>query len=130
VSANPINNELAFGEAALRHWALLGEELRQDIEQFNQRGGSVEFAQQASTEYWVTNPASGLEVHIMADTEDHMVRYEFVRANDNSAGAPEGGILSMRMVGGSVEFYSADRQLTASEARSLLLDPVLNLASS
>ena len=63
MSANPINNELAFGDAALRHWALLGEELRQDIQQFNERGGSVEFARQASNEYRVTNPASGLEVH-------------------------------------------------------------------
>ena len=129
MSANPINSELAFGEAALRHWVLLGKELQQDIAQFNERGGSAEFAEHSSTEYRVSNPDSGLEAHIVADTDSHIVRYEFVRTNDHSAGAPEGGILSMRLGGGGVQFYSADRRLTASEARSLLLDPVLNVAA-
>jgi hypothetical protein len=35
----------------------------------------------------------------------------------------------MRLGRNAVEFYSADKPLTASEARSLLLDPVLNSAS-
>ena len=129
MSANPINNELAFGDAALRHWELLGKELRQDVDKFNDHAGSISFGEPGSTEYRVSNPDSGLEVHITADIGSHTVRYEFVRMNNNSAGAPEGGILSMRLGRNAVEFYSADRPLTASEARSLLLDPVLNSAS-
>jgi len=131
VSANPVNNEQAFGDAARQHWELLGKELREDIDKFNQdRGGSAFFVQTGSTEYTVSSPESGLEARISADTENHIVRYEFVRMNDNSAGAPEGGILSMRLGRNGVEFFSADRPLTASEARSLLLDPVLNVPGS
>ena len=126
VSANPINNELAFGEAAMRHWELLGKELQNDVEQFNNNGGLAEFAEPGAGEYRVNNPDSGLEVRIVADIENHIVRYEFLRTNQSSAGAPEGGILSMRLGRDEVEFYSADRPVTAFEARSLLLDPVLN----
>jgi hypothetical protein len=131
VSANPISNEQDFSEAALRHWELLGEELRQDIDKFNkEKGGSVSLIETASTEYRVNNPDSGLEARIAADTRNHIVHYGFLRMNDTSAGAPEGGILSMRLGRNGVEFYSADRPLTASEARSLLLDPILNLPAA
>lgn len=130
VSANPINSELAFAEAALRHWELLGKELQNDVDQFNDHGGVAEFEKHEASEYRVNNPDSGLEVHIVADTESHMVRYEFVRTNEASTGAPEGGILSMRLGQQGVEFYSADQPLTASDARKLLLDPVLNPPNS
>lgn len=130
MSANPIDNESAFGEAALRHWELLGRELQNDVDEFNDHGGTVEFEENQSTEYRVSNPDSGLEVHIVADTQSHIVRYEFVRTSEASAGAPEGGILSMRLGRRGVEFYSADQPLTASEARSLLLDPVLDPPNS
>ena len=128
MSANPINNAQAFSDAASEHWELLGRDLRGDVESFNRdHGGSASFGEAGPTEYRVQNPASGLEARITADTEDHIVRYEFVRMNDNSAGAPEGGILSIRLGREGVEFYSADQPLTTAEARSLLLDPLLDV---
>ena len=131
MSANPINNERAFGNAALQHWELLGRELRLDVDRFNHdQGGSASFVEVAPTEYRVRNPDSGLEARISADTENHIVRYDFIPMNDKSAGAPEGGILSMRLGRDGVEFYSADRPVTGPEARRLLLDPVLNTPSS
>lgn len=127
MSGNPINNEETFDDAALQHWKLLGKELRQDVEEFNRdHGSSASFAEAGSTEYRVSSPESGLEARIAADAESHIIRYEFIRMNDNSAGAPEGGILSMRLGANGVEFFSADRPVTSSEARSLLLEPVLN----
>jgi hypothetical protein len=126
MSANPVHNETSFAEAALEHWRMLGQELRADVERFNQQGSSASFSQPTSNEYRVSNSQSGLEVRIVADPQDHLAHYEFSRTNDQSAGAPEGGILSMRMGQNGVEFYSSDQPLTASEARSLLLDPVLN----
>ena len=127
MSANPINNEHAFDDAALQHWELLGTELRKDIDNFNdEQGRSASFEQVGPTEYRANSFDSGLEVRITADTESHIVSYDFMRMNDNSAGAPEGGILSMRLGVGGVEFFSADRPVTSSEARSLLLEPVLN----
>lgn len=126
MAANPINNEGAFAQAAWQHWQQLGQELREDVEQFNAKGGSASFSQTSVGEYRVHNPKSGLEVRVIADLEDHLARYEFGRTNDQSAGAPEGGILSMRVGRAGVEFYSSDQPLTAEEARALLLDPVLN----
>jgi len=122
---NPINNERVFEEAALQHWQHLGQELRNDVEDFNRQGGSAAFSQPSADEYRVSNSRSGLEVRIVADPEDHIARYDFFRTNDHSAGAPEGGIVSMRMGRNGVEFYSSDQPLTALEARGLFLDPVL-----
>jgi hypothetical protein len=131
MSANPINNERMFAEAALQHWRQLGQDLRTDVERFNQSGGSAAFAEEPEGEYRVSNSGSGLEVRITADPHDHIARYEFTRTNDNSAGAPEGGILSMRMnATGGVEFFSADEAVTAEAARKLLLDPVLTPAAT
>ena len=126
MSANPIHNESTFTEAALEHWRRLGEELRADVNEFNSRGGSASFSQPESLEYRISNSESGLEVRIVADPQGHRAEYDFHRTNDHSAGAPDGGILSMRLGRNGVEFYSSDEPLTAGQARSLLLDPVLN----
>lgn len=103
----------------------MGEELRADIDQFNREQGSASISEPARNEYRVSNSGSGLEVRIVADPPNHIVSYEFRQMNDNAAGAPEGGILSMRLGQSGVEFYSSDQPLTGREARSLLLDPVL-----
>jgi hypothetical protein len=110
----------------VQHWQRLGQELKADVEQFNQDGGSASFSQPSTNEYRVSNSDSGLEVIIVADPDDHIVRYDFVRTNSQSAGAPEGGMLSMRMGTAGVEFYSSDQPVKAEEARGLFLDPVLN----
>jgi len=130
MSANPINNERLFADAAVEHWHGLGRELRADVDQFNAEGGSASFSQPSADEYRVSNSDSGLQVRIVADPGGHIARYDFSRMNDNSAGAPEGGILSMRMGRNGVEFYSSDQPVTGAEARSLLLDPVLNPPAS
>lgn len=126
MAANPINDEGSFAQAALAYWRLLGQELRQDVEQFNQRGESASFSRISDHEYRISNSKSGLEVRIIADSQDHIARYDFIRTGDQSAGAPVGGILSMRLGQSGVNFYSSDQPLTGKEARALLLDPVLN----
>ena len=130
MSANPIDREQVFTDAALAHWRRLGEELQADVARFNRGGGSASFSNPRTGEYRVSNPASGVEVRIVADLQGHISHYDFMRVNDHSAGVPEGGILSMRMGPNGVEFYSSDRPLTAAEARNLLLDPVLNPPAS
>ena len=130
MSANPISNEAAFADAARQHWRRLGEELQADVAEFNRGGGSASFSAPRSGEYRVTNPVAGLEMRVEADPDAHIARYDFLRTNNHSAGAPEGGILSMRIGANGVEFYSADIPLTASEARKLLLDPVLTPPAS
>ena len=130
MSANPLPpKEALFEQAALKHWQDLGVELRADVEAFNRRGGAASFSQIGPNEYRVSNPSSGLEVTIVADPYDHMVRYDFGQTGGASAGVPEGGILSMRVADAGVQFYSSDQPVTAQEARSLLLDPVLGVKS-
>jgi hypothetical protein len=126
MSANPVKSERVFADAAVEHWRQLGEDLQADVDEFKRREGHGSLSEPAPNEYRVTNSSSGLEVRIVADTQNHIVRYDFRRMNDNSAGVPEGGILSMRLGQNGVEFYSSDQQLTAREARSLLLDPVFS----
>ena len=126
MSANPIHDEHTFTEAALQHWRQLGEELRSDVNEFNGRGGSALFSQPESLEYRISNSESGLEVRIVADPNGHRAEYDFHRTNDNSAGAPDGGILSMRAGRNGVEFFSSDQPLTPEQARNVLLDPILH----
>jgi len=126
VSADPINHDKMFADLALQHWRQLGEELKADVEQYVQAGGSASFSESAEGEYRVSSSDSGLEMRIVADPADRIARYDFIRTNDHSAGAPEGGIFSMRVSRNNrVEFYSSDQELQAEEARKLLLDPVL-----
>jgi len=130
MAANPINNEAQFAQAAVQHWQDLGQKLKADVEQFKRDGGSASFTQPSTNEYRVSNSDSGLAVIIVADPEDHIVRYNFVSTSNQTAGAPEGGILSMRMGKTGVEFYSSDQPVNADEARGLLLDPVLKTPSA
>lgn len=130
VTANPVNQEQIFADLAIQHWRQLGEELKADVEQYVQAGGSASFSQPAEGEYRVSSSDSGLEMRIAADPADRIARYDFIRTNDLSAGAPEGGIFSMRVgQNNRVEFYSSDQELQAEEARKLLLDPVLASAA-
>lgn len=115
-----------FREAARQRWLLLGEELKADVAEFNSRKEGAEFSSLSQDRYVVRNPSTGLELDIAADFDSRVVRYSFSALNDQSAGVPEGGILSMRQSRrGSVEFYSADERLTSEEARQVLLEPVL-----
>lgn len=130
VSANPINSEKMFSDLAIQHWRQLGQELKADVDEYVNSGGSASFSEPREGEYRVTSSDSGLEMRIVADPDDRIARYEFIRTNDLSAGAPEGGIFSMRVGRNNrVEFYSSDQELQAEEARKLLLEPVLALAA-
>lgn len=130
MSANPINSEKLFAELAIEHWRQLGQELKADVERYLQAGGSASFSEASEREYRVSSVDSGLEMRIVADPAARIARYDFIRTNDHSAGAPEGGIFSMRVGSNDrVEFYSSDQELQAEEARKLLLEPVLASAA-
>lgn len=101
MSANPVNSERVFAEAALEHWRRLGEELRANNDQFNRERGSASISEPARNEYRVGNTGSGLEVRIVTDPV-------------METGKKRSGI------------HSSDQPLTGREARSLLRDPVLN----
>lgn len=120
------NAETTFVRQAQRRWGKLAEELRADVDEFNSHDGNAVFTQHGDEQFSVSNSSSGLELVITADFAAHTVRYEFRPVNDNTAGTPEGGILSMRESRrGFVEFYSADERLTSEETRQVLLEPVL-----
>lgn len=116
----------AFKDAALQRWRALGEELRQDVTEFNSQQKGADFEQPSESSYRITNSQSGLILDLTADFEARVVRYDYRPLNANTAGAPEGGMLSMRQrQNGRVEFYSADERLTSEETRQVLLEPVL-----
>jgi hypothetical protein len=116
----------AFVDAARQRWQQLGEELKADVAEFSVRHSGAEFSTSGDDAYYVTYDESRLELGIRADFEAQVVRYDYKPTSSNSAGAPEGGLLSMRQSrSGTVEFYSADERLTSEEARQVLLAPVL-----
>ena len=118
-------DENTFGAAARTRWGRLAEELRADVAAFNARQSGAEFVRESETVFRVSNSAAGLELRLAADFENRNVRYDYSALNQQSAGVPEGGMLSMRQVdNGAVEFYSADEQLTPIETCNILLEPV------
>ena len=115
-----------FAAAARSRWQELGDELRADVAEFNKQGTGVDLASDGEFQYRVQNSASGLELKLTADFDNHSVRYDYRAINDRTAGVPEGGMLSMRQSRrGDVEFYSADERLTSEETRQVLLEPLL-----
>ena len=115
-----------FVAAARARWQRLADDLKADVAEFDQHQSGADFSAESSDHYRVRNSVSGLELDIEANFEDRTVRYDYKAINQNSVGAPEGGMLSMRRTrSGGVEFYSADERLTSEEVRQVLLSPVL-----
>lgn len=115
-----------FAQAARERWRKLGEELQADVAEFDARSQDASFASEGDNLYRVRNSASGLELVLKADFENSVVRYDYAAVNSQTAGAPEGGILSIRKSPrGTAEFYTADERLTSEETRQVLLEPVL-----
>src|ERR1041384_6515943 len=115
-----------FSAAARERWQKLAEELRSDVGDFNSHESGAEFTQQDENRLRVTNSRAGMELTLIADFENHTVRYDYSALDQQSAGVPEGGMLSMRRSrSGGVEFYSADERLTSEETRQVLLEPML-----
>lgn len=126
VSESQAGAEIRFNDAARQRWRQLGEELKSDVAEFNARRQEASFSQDGNNVYRIRSSASGLELVLRADFDDCLVRYEFAAVNNQTAGAPEGGILSIRQSRrGTAEFYSADERLTSEETRQVLLEPVL-----
>lgn len=125
-SQNPQKtSESNFANAARQRWQRLAEELQTDVTAFNSSRGGADFSQTSVNEFRVSNLITGVQLIINADFDARIIRYNYAQVNDKSAGAPEGGMLSMRQSqGGSVEFYSADEQLTSEETREVLLAPL------
>jgi hypothetical protein len=115
-----------FAEAARRRWAELGNELKADVSEFNNRGEEAEFSQVADNRYLVRNPSAGLQLDLIADFQERVIRYDYSALSNTSAGVPEGGMLSIRESrSGGADFYSSDERLTSEETRQVLLQPVL-----
>ncbi|HKW76153.1 MAG TPA: hypothetical protein VJN64_11560 [Terriglobales bacterium] len=115
-----------FAEAARRRWAELGDELKADVTEFNNRGEDAEFSRLAENRYQVRNPSAGLQLDMIADIQERVVRYDYSVLSNASKGVPEGGMLSIRQSrSGGADFYSSDERLTSEEARQVLLEPVL-----
>ena len=114
-----------FAAKARRRWERLGAELEGDVQEFSRHQSGTGFARDGENTFRVSNSRSGVELALTADFKDRNVRYSYSALNDLTAGAPEGGMLSMREHGGAVEFYSADERLTSEETRQVLLEPML-----
>lgn len=125
-SQNEADSQIRFNQAARARWQQLGEELKADVTEFSTGQQKASFSAEGDSLYRIRNSASGLELVLQADFDNSIVRYEYAALNDHTAGAPEGGMLSIRQSRrGTAEFYTADERLTSEETRQVLLEPVL-----
>jgi hypothetical protein len=124
--ATEANPEVRFRQAARERWRQLGQELKTDVAEFNEKHRRASFAEDGDNVYRVRSSESGLELTLRADFDSAVVRYEYEALSKQTAGAPDGGMLSIRQSRlGTAEFYSADERLTSEETRQVLLEPVL-----
>jgi hypothetical protein len=122
---NQPSQEGQFSAAALARWQKLAEELKADVAAFNSQQSGAEFTQEGENVFRLRNSKAGLELILTADFDNRNVRYEYSALDQQNAGVPEGGMLSMRQSqDGRVEFYSADEQLTSKETCNVLLEPM------
>jgi hypothetical protein len=118
--------ERQYADAAEQRWERLGKELQADVDEFNSHQSGANFSHPSANQFTVRSSLSGLELTITADFKNRTISYAYSAINDKSKGTPEGGIVSMRQCkNGTVEFYSADEQLTSEQTREILLEPVL-----
>jgi hypothetical protein len=109
---------------ATQCWQQVAKGFAHDVEEFQGAVGRVQFEQSSEFQCRITNPAAGISVQVSADVPQLAIRYDY-RSEGQRAGVPEGGVLTIRDAGRSVELYSADQRLTLEQARKLVLEPVL-----
>jgi hypothetical protein len=109
---------------AAQCWRRLAQGFAEDVNEFAKLNGTVTFDQPSEFECRISNPAAAIATKILADIPELMIRYDYQSEGQN-AGVPEGGVLTIRDAGRSVQLYSADQCLTREQARKLILEPVL-----
>lgn len=109
---------------ATQCWHEVTKGFAQDVKEFQAVEGGVQFEQSSEFQCRITNPAAGISVQVSADVAQLAIRYDY-QSEGQKAGVPEGGVLTIRDGGRSVELYSADQRLTLEQARKLVLEPVL-----
>ena len=113
-----------FEACEQRAWAELAGRLEQDVEEYRRLSAGAELQQISEFQCRIANTTSGIAVVVTADLAAHTIRYAYGPEKDQTA-APEGGILSLRSAGDSVELYSADQRVSSEQARRLILEPLL-----
>lgn len=109
---------------AAQCWQRLSQGFAEDVNEFTKLNGTATFDQPSEFECRISNPAAAIATKISADIPELMIRYDY-QSEGHNAGVPEGGVLTIRVAGHSVEIYSADQRLTREQARKLILEPVL-----
>lgn len=105
-------------------WRRLADGFAEDVNEFVRLNGTATFDQPSDFECRISNPTAAIATKISAAIPELMIRYDY-QSEGRSAGVPEGGVLTIRDAGHSVELYSADQRLTREQARKLILEPVL-----
>lgn len=123
-SVSDRNIDSPLQERGTQCWRSLAQGFAEDVKQFTNLDGTASFDQPSEFECRISNPAGAIAAEISADIPELMIRYEY-QSEGNNAGVPEGGVLTIRDAGRSVELYSADQRLTREQARKLILAPVL-----
>jgi|SRR5579862_5069236 len=113
-----------LAERAVECWRRLAQGFAEDVNEFRKSNGTATFDQLSDFECRISNPEAAVVTTIAADIPELMIRYDY-QSEGRNAGVPEGGVLTIRDAGHSVDLYSADERLSREQARKLILEPVL-----
>jgi hypothetical protein len=117
--------EVSFEALADQKWKELRTGLQQDVEEYANLGGNARFSDDSDVACRITNATPGITAQIVADPSAHTIHYTF-ESDAREIAVPEGGFFSVRRSGGNgAELYSADQQVSAEQARRMILEPLL-----
>jgi hypothetical protein len=111
--------------ASRRWWTALRETLERDLHLAADRGIAADLAVPDEDHYRINSVESGLRVELEFDPDARTVRFEFT-SDGQRAGAPEGGIFSLRpRPSGGVQAFYSDEPINRDKLSETVLKPVL-----
>jgi hypothetical protein len=106
-------------------WTALKEALTEAVERVRDQGINAEVVEAAEGHYRVSNQSAGLDLDVVLDAPDGIVRFSYASPSGKTI-APEGGMLTLRArSGGRIQTFYSDQHLSQEQLLETLLRPVL-----
>jgi hypothetical protein len=120
-----VPDERWFKTRALALWTDLVDGFRHDVEHSPQLTGAATFELRSDSQCRIASGIAQTDILVTLDLEAHTIEYTY-QAEDPNTAVPEGGVLTLRAAGSSIDLYSADQKLTTEQVRGLILEPLLS----
>jgi len=104
-------------------WSELVKGFQDEVTRLEKSNAGADFEKMSDFQCRISNPSAKTAAIVTADLDARTISYSYEPEDKNTA-VPEEGILALRPEGRSVNLFSADQQLSAEQARRLILEPL------